>query len=72
MNKTPYLLETNFRKIYVRMLENYTNKKKENCIGDLFGYDGIILENNYDKEHGEDSLENILLLLSIIKKEKGL
>ena len=71
MNNEPFL--TNFHEIYVKMLENYTNEKaKENKTRDLYKYSGIILENNYDKEHGEDSLENILLLLSIIKKEKGL
>ena len=71
MNNEPFL--TNFHEIYVKMLENYTNEKvKENQSRDLSKYSGIIIENNYDKEKDEDSLESILLLLSIIKKEKGL
>lgn len=71
MNKEPFL--TNFHEIYKKMLENYTKEKvKENETRDLSKYSGIILENNYDKEKDEDCLHNILLLLSIIKKEKGL
>lgn len=71
MNKEPFL--TNYHEIYVKMLENYTKEKeKENQTRDLSKYSGIIIENNYDKEKDEDSLQNILLLLSIIKKEKGL
>ena len=69
MNKEPFL--TNYHEIYVKMLQNYT-KEKENQTRDLSKYSGIIIENNYDKEKDEDSLQNILLLLSIIKKEKGL
>lgn len=72
MNK-PFLKTTNFREIYINMLENYknTNKIKENS-RDLSKFDGLVIEDTYDKEHDEDSLENILLLLKIIKKEKGI
>jgi len=71
--KDPYFTQTNLNEIYKRMLENYTSKKKkQNHIKDLFKYDGIIIDDTYDKENSEDSLENILLLLKIIKKEKGL
>jgi uncharacterized protein YgfB (UPF0149 family) len=66
----------NFREIFLRMIGNYTTKKpqkktKEEEI-DIKNYNSIKIDNTFDEENNHDTLEDIINLLEIIKKEKGL
>lgn len=68
--------KVDFREIYKRMIANYTSKKeivksKQDYI-ELKKLDGLIIDDNYDKNNDEDTLKDILILLEIIKKEKNI
>lgn len=58
------------------MIANYTSNKeivksKQDYI-ELKNLDGLIIDDNYDKNNDEDTLKDILILLEIIKKEKNI
>jgi hypothetical protein len=70
------IASVNFREIFLRMIGNYTTKKQKNKSKqeeiDIKNYDGLKIDNTFDEENNHDTLEDILNLLEIIKKEKGL
>jgi hypothetical protein len=74
MSDTIKLVE--LREIFYKMLQNYINgvsfnlKDKNTNNESLNIYSNIILTENLDKEDNHDSLQDILNLLAIIRKEK--
>ena len=70
------IASVDFREIFLRMVGNYTtkkiNKKSKMEEIDLKNCCGIKIDNSFDEENNHDSLEDILNLLEIIKKEKGI
>ncbi len=66
----------NFREIFLRMIGNYTTKKSKKKTKqeeiDIKNFNGLNIDNTFDEENNHDTLEDILNLLEIIKKEKGL
>ncbi len=66
----------NLREIFLSMIGNYTtnkqNKKTKMEKKSLQYSLGIIIDNNFDIENNHDTVKDIIDLLNIIKKEKGL
>ena len=70
------ITSVNFREIFLRIIANYTlqkpQKKTKQDEIELKNLEGLIIDNRFDEENEHDTLKDILDLLEIIKKEKGI